>query len=65
MNTLNKDQWLEEVYKLLCNSQGEPENAEQVKNLRDWADTMAMGGDSYFEMGYTPKEAYDEELSYL
>lgn len=58
---MEKQQWINEVYALLCKSQGAPENATEEKNLREWAESMAET-ESYSER-MTPKEAHDEELS--
>ena len=59
-----KEQWVNEVYKLLCQSQGAPVNETEKRNLLGWAETLADGDDSYYAEGMTPLEAHNEELSY-
>lgn len=61
---MSKEQWINEVYELLCKSQGAPENDKESENLHEWAKSMASGDCDYFAEGYTPKDAHDEELSY-
>lgn len=61
---MNKEQWIDEVYVLLCQSQGQPKNQNEKDNLRAWATTMAIGDESYFSNDYCPKDAHDEEMSY-
>lgn len=62
---LSKEQWIEEVYKLLCVSQGAPVNETEQKNLRDWAVAIADadGKSSYYSEGMSPKDAHDEDTS--
>ncbi len=62
MNVLSKDQWIDEVYELLCKSHL-PETEQRRKNLRGWAETFADCDCKYYEEGLTPKEAFDEEMS--
>jgi hypothetical protein len=64
--SISKAEWVGEVYKLLCKSQGDPENQKQVVNLQEWAFSIADndGEDGYYAQGYTPKEAHDEVISY-
>lgn len=67
MKTLTKEQWIEEVYALLCKSQGAPENETVEKNLRGWAEMIheqahADAVDLAMEI-ISPQEAHDEELS--
>lgn len=57
---MTKEQWINEVYELLCKSQGAPENDTEKKNLREWVESFA---ENYFPEGMTPQEAHDEELS--
>lgn len=69
MSTMNKEQWINEVYELLCKYQGAPENDIQRKNLREWAEALATADvvcgveTSYFEEGFTPHDAVMEEMS--
>ncbi len=58
---MKKEQWINEVYKLLCKSQGEPANDTEKANLRSWAESLA---ENYFVDGYTPEDAHEEEMSY-
>ena len=60
---MTKEQWTEELYRLLCESQ-RPENDSERKNIREWAELISEPESGYFQDGYTPKEAHDEELSY-
>lgn len=60
---MSKEQWIEEVYRLLCESLGAPKNATEEKNLREIAETMANDDCEYFGDGYTPREALGEEMS--
>lgn len=67
MKTLTKEQWTEEVYALLCKSQGAPENETEVKNLREYADSIYEqaredADDLKCEI-MSPQEAHDEEMS--
>lgn len=72
MSTLTKEQWIEEVYQLICKAQGQPSNATEEKNLRGWAAALAEDDPpgfpcrhvSGFSEGMTPQEAFDEEMSY-
>ena len=59
---MNKEQWIEEMYGLLCKSQGAETDAER-KNLREYAENLADPESGYFQEGMTPQEAHDEELS--
>lgn len=64
---MKKEQWINEVYKLLCKSQGEPIDGNERKNLRDWATSiynqaLEDSKDLGIEM-LTPQEALDDELS--
>lgn len=64
LKIMNKQQWINEVYELLCKSQGAPENETERNNLREWASSLSDGDkDNYFTEGYSPKDAHDEELS--
>jgi len=58
-----KEQWISEVYELLCKSQGAPENAQEESNLREWATSLASDETGFFNEGYTPEQAHDEEMS--
>lgn len=57
---LTKPEWTDEVYRLLCASQGVPTNDGERKNLLSLAE--AMTEEYYLELA-TPEEAYNEELS--
>jgi hypothetical protein len=63
-NKIKQEQWINQVYELFCKSQGAPENEDEKRNLREWAEVLADGECNYFAEGYTPKDAHDEELSY-
>jgi cytochrome P450 len=58
-----KAEWIDEVYKLLCKSQGAPENETEEKNLREWASSFATEETPFFQEGMTPEQAHDEEMS--
>lgn len=59
---MSKEQWIEEVFQLLCKSQG-AENETHRKNLREWAEAMGSDETAYISEGMTPQEAHDEEMS--
>jgi hypothetical protein len=59
---MSKEQWIEEVFQLLCKSQG-AETELHRKNLRDYAENLADPESGYFQEGMNPQEAHDEELS--
>lgn len=61
---MSKEQWINEVFALLCKSQGAPENETERKNLREWAESLAEPETGYFDYGATPREAHDEEMSH-
>ena len=56
-----KEQWTEQVFQLLCKSQGVTDDVTERKNLRGWAEAIADS--DYYAEGMTPQEAHDEELS--
>lgn len=60
---MNKEQWINEVYELLCKSQGAPNHQSEVDNLREWANSLADDKTGYFKDGCTPQQAHDVELS--
>lgn len=62
-NELSKEEWIEQVYQLLCVSQGPPEDENEVRNLRDWAESLASDETGFYSEGYSPKDAHDEEMS--
>lgn len=49
-----KAEWIDEVYNLLCKSQGAPENETEEKNLREWAASFATEETPFFQEGMTP-----------
>lgn len=61
--TLSKGEWIDEVYRLLCKSQGDPANEAEEQNLRAWAASLADDETAMYSEGFTPEEAHDEELS--
>ena len=60
---MNKEEWTDEVYRLLCVSQGAPNTEEQENNLREWAQNLSTEEAGFYGEGYTPEEAHDEEMS--
>lgn len=62
-NDLTKEEWTEEVYQLLCKSQGAPSDENEERNLRLYAENLASDESGFYEEGWTPKEAHDEEMS--
>ena len=68
MNSLTKSQWVDEVFRLLCLSQGEPANDTERGNLRSWAESMYDGqleaADGVETEIYSPNDAHNDELFY-
>jgi hypothetical protein len=60
---LTKEQWIEEAYKEFERLYA-LKTDEEKKNIREWAVALAESDDSYFENGYSPAEAVEEDLSY-
>lgn len=58
-----KQQWIDEAYKLLVQTQGAPENQAEERNLREWAELFASDDVGHYSEGLTPQEAVGEELS--
>ena len=58
---LTKPEWTDEVYRLLCVSQGVPTNEGERQNLLSLAEAMA---EEYYLELVTPEEAHAEELSH-
>ncbi len=56
---LPREDWKEQVYLLLCKSQGWPADEPENEKLMAWARTIT---DDYFSEGYTPQEAHDESM---
>ena len=65
MNTLTKEEWIAEVSRLLCASQGAESDQERA-NCLEWAgsiyDYHLEAAENHEEIG-TPQEAHDYELS--
>lgn len=61
---LPRDAWVEWAYEWLCLLQGNPDNDIEVRNMKEWAETLAV---SYYDENHgdvSPDGAVEEELSY-
>jgi hypothetical protein len=63
VTAFRKAAWIDEVYRLLCLSQGAPACADEDNNLRECAVSLADSECNYFAEGMTPQDAHDEEMS--